>query len=132
MKPLVVDCFERVKMLTTRTSKMLSVFREFGVSSEGSAQHQQDRGEPQPFTNSSTPVGLVAKPMKAWQGSVGISSLRGIVYGSTTSASLRGMARTRATSTGFFARLPYTNEVRPALPAGFASVRLRSITMSSG
>ena len=80
MKPLW-SMFERVKDVDHPDEQMLSVFREFGVVAKESRDNINKTAENRSIYQLVHPGWLVANRMKAWQGSVGISSLRGIVSG---------------------------------------------------
>ena len=74
--------FDRVKDVGHPNEEMLSVYREYGVIKKNSRddnanQTAEDRNIYQLIDNG----WLVVNRMKAWQGSVGISTLRGIVSG---------------------------------------------------
>ena len=79
-KPLW-SLFERVKDVDHPDEQMLSVFREFGVVAKESRDNINKTAENRSIYQLVHPGRLVANRMKAWQGSVGISSLRGIVSG---------------------------------------------------
>ncbi|WNI16869.1 restriction endonuclease subunit S [Actinacidiphila sp. ITFR-21] len=80
MKPLW-SMFERIKDVDHPDERMLSVFREFGVIAKDSRDNLNQTAENRSIYQLVHPGWLVANRMKAWQGSVGISSLRGIVSG---------------------------------------------------
>ena len=80
MKPLW-SMFERVKNVDHPDEQMLSVFREFGVVAKESRDNINKTAENRSIYQLVHPGWLVANRMKAWQGSVGISPLRGIVSG---------------------------------------------------
>jgi type I restriction enzyme, S subunit len=80
MKPLW-SMFERVRNVDHPDEQMLSVFREFGVVAKESRDNINKTAENRSIYQLVHPGWLVANRMKAWQGSVGISSLRGIVSG---------------------------------------------------
>ena len=80
MKPLW-SMFERVKDVDHPDEQMLSVFRDFGVVAKESRDNINKTAENRSIYQLVHPGWLVANRMKAWQGSVGISSLRGIVSG---------------------------------------------------
>lgn len=73
--------FERIKDVDHPDEQMLSVFREFGVVAKDSRDNINRTAENRSIYQLVHPGWLVANRMKAWQGSVGISSLRGIVSG---------------------------------------------------
>ncbi len=79
-KPLW-SMFERIKDVDHPEEQMLSVFREFGVVAKDSRDNLNRTAENRSIYQLVHPGWLVANRMKAWQGSVGISSLRGIVSG---------------------------------------------------
>lgn len=79
-KPLW-SMFERIKDVDHPEEQMLSVFREFGVVAKDSRDNINKTAENRSIYQLVHPGWLVANRMKAWQGSVGISSLRGIVSG---------------------------------------------------
>jgi type I restriction enzyme, S subunit len=79
-KPLW-SMFERVKDVDHPDEQMLSVFRDFGVVAKESRDNINKTAENRSIYQLVHPGWLVANRMKAWQGSVGISSLRGIVSG---------------------------------------------------
>lgn len=79
-KPLW-SLFERIKDVDHPEERMLSVFREFGVVAKDSHDNINKTAENRSIYQLVHPGWLVANRMKAWQGSVGISSLRGIVSG---------------------------------------------------
>jgi len=79
-KPLW-SLFERIKDVDHPEERMLSVFREFGVVAKDSYDNINKTAENRSIYQLVHPGWLVANRMKAWQGSVGISSLRGIVSG---------------------------------------------------
>lgn len=73
--------FERIKDVDHPEEGMLSVFREFGVVAKDSRDNINKTAENRSIYQLVHPGWLVANRMKAWQGSVGVSSLRGIVSG---------------------------------------------------
>ncbi|MFG2887699.1 restriction endonuclease subunit S [Streptomyces sp. NPDC048297] len=79
-KPLW-SMFERTKDVDHPEEQMLSVFREFGVVAKDSRDNINKTAENRSIYQLVHPGWLVANRMKAWQGSVGISSLRGIISG---------------------------------------------------
>ncbi|ABD09584.1 hypothetical protein ThrDRAFT_00678 [Frankia casuarinae] len=79
-KPLW-SMFERIKDVDHPEEQMLSVFREYGVVAKDSRDNINKTAENRSIYQLVHPGWLVANRMKAWQGSVGISSLRGIVSG---------------------------------------------------
>ena len=60
---------------------MLSVFRDFGVVAKDSRANNNQTAENRSIYQLVHPGWLVTNRMKAWQGSVGVSALRGIVSG---------------------------------------------------
>ncbi|MGN7132504.1 restriction endonuclease subunit S [Rhodococcoides corynebacterioides] len=80
IKPLW-SMFERIKDIDHPEEQMLSVFREFGVVAKNSRENLNRTAENRSIYQLVHPGWLVANRMKAWQGSVGISTLRGIVSG---------------------------------------------------
>ena len=79
-KPLW-SLFERIKDVDHPEERMLSVFREFGVVAKDSHDNINKTAANRSIYQLVHPGWFVANRMKAWQGSVGISSLRGIVSG---------------------------------------------------
>lgn len=73
--------FERIKDTGHPDEQMLSVFRDHGVVAKDSRDNINKTAENRNIYQLVGPGWLVANRMKAWQGSVGISSLRGIVSG---------------------------------------------------
>lgn len=73
--------FERVKDVDHPDERMLSVFRDHGVVSKDSRENLNQTAENRSIYQLVHPGWLVTNRMKAWQGSVGISPLRGIVSG---------------------------------------------------
>jgi type I restriction enzyme S subunit len=73
--------FERVKDTGHPDEQMLSVFRDYGVVTKDSRDNLNKTAENRDIYQLVHPGWLVTNRMKAWQGSVGISSLRGIVSG---------------------------------------------------
>ncbi|WP_052915015.1 restriction endonuclease subunit S [Protofrankia coriariae] len=73
--------FERIKDVDHPEERMLSVFREYGVVAKDSRDNINKTAENRSIYQLVHPGWLVANRMKAWQGSVGISPLRGIVSG---------------------------------------------------
>lgn len=73
--------FERIKDIDHPKEVMLSVFREHGVVAKDSRDNINRTAENRSIYQLVHPGWLVANRMKAWQGSVGISALRGIVSG---------------------------------------------------
>lgn len=73
--------FRRVKDIDHPEEQMLSVFRDYGVVAKNSRDNINQTAENRSIYQLVHPGWLVANRMKAWQGSVGISSLRGIVSG---------------------------------------------------
>lgn len=80
VKPLWA-LFERIKDVDHPEEQMLSVFRDHGVVAKDSRDNLNKTAENRSIYQLVHPGWLVANRMKAWQGSVGISSLRGIVSG---------------------------------------------------
>lgn len=73
--------FERIKNVDHPDEQMLSVFPDFGVVAKSSRDNLNQTAEYRSIYQLVHPGWLVTNRMKAWQGSVGISSLRGIVSG---------------------------------------------------
>ncbi|MEV5409187.1 restriction endonuclease subunit S [Thermopolyspora sp. NPDC052614] len=73
--------FERIKDVGHPDEQMLSVFRDYGVVTKDSRDNINKTAENRNIYQLVHPGWLVTNRMKAWQGSVGISSLRGIVSG---------------------------------------------------
>ncbi|TNH23104.1 restriction endonuclease subunit S [Micromonospora orduensis] len=73
--------FERVKDVEHPDEQMLSVFRDYGVVAKDSRDNINKTAENRNIYQLVHPGWLVTNRMKAWQGSVGISGLRGIVSG---------------------------------------------------
>lgn len=73
--------FTRVKDVGHPDETMLSVFRDHGVVEKESRDNINKTAENRNIYQLVHPGWLVANRMKAWQGSVGISDLRGIVSG---------------------------------------------------
>lgn len=73
--------FRRIKDVDHPDEQMLSVFRDFGVVAKDSRENLNQTAENRSIYQLVHPGWLVTNRMKAWQGSVGISSLRGIVSG---------------------------------------------------
>jgi type I restriction enzyme S subunit len=73
--------FERIKDVDHPGEPMLSVFRDYGVVAKDSRDNLNQTAENRSIYQLVHPGWLVTNRMKAWQGSVGISSLRGIVSG---------------------------------------------------
>ncbi|MEV4539809.1 restriction endonuclease subunit S [Asanoa sp. NPDC049518] len=80
MRPLW-SMFERLKDIGHPDERMLSVFRDYGVVAKDSRDNINKTAENRNIYQLVHPGWLVTNRMKAWQGSVGISSLRGIVSG---------------------------------------------------
>lgn len=80
LKPLW-SMFERIKDIDHPEEAMLSVFRDFGVVAKDSRDNLNKTAENRSIYQLVHPGWLVTNRMKAWQGSVGISPLRGIVSG---------------------------------------------------
>lgn len=79
-KPLW-SMFRRVKDVDHPEEQMLSVFRDFGVVAKDSRENLNQTTENRSIYQLVHPDWLLTNRMKAWQGSVGISSLRGIASG---------------------------------------------------
>ncbi|TLF92464.1 hypothetical protein FEK35_30520 [Nocardia cyriacigeorgica] len=79
-KPLW-SMFERIKDVGHPDEQMLSVFRDYGVVAKDSRDNLNKTAENRNIYQLVHPGWLVTNRMKAWQGSVGISGLRGIVSG---------------------------------------------------
>ncbi|MFE9790880.1 restriction endonuclease subunit S [Streptomyces goshikiensis] len=73
--------YERIKDVDHPDEQMLSVFRSYGVVAKDSYQNINQTAENRSIYQLVHPGWLVTNRMKAWQGSVGISLLRGIVSG---------------------------------------------------
>ena len=73
--------FERMKDVGHPEEQMLSVFRDYGVVAKDSRDNINKTAENRNIYQLVHPGWLVTNRMKAWQGSVGISGLRGIVSG---------------------------------------------------
>lgn len=73
--------FRRVKDIEHPEESMLSVFREYGVVPKASRPNLNVTAENRNIYQLVHPGWLVTNRMKAWQGSVGVSTLRGIVSG---------------------------------------------------
>ncbi|WP_328856089.1 hypothetical protein OG579_11850 [Williamsia herbipolensis] len=73
--------FQRIKDVGHPQEQMLSVFRDHGVVAKDSRANNNQTAENRDIYQLVHPGWLVANRMKAWQGSVGISDLRGIVSG---------------------------------------------------
>lgn len=73
--------FRRIKDVDHPDEQMLSVYRDFGVVAKDSRENINQTAENRSIYQLVHPGWLVTNRMKAWQGSVGISSLRGIVSG---------------------------------------------------
>jgi type I restriction enzyme S subunit len=80
VKPLW-SMFERIKDVGHPDEQMLSVFRDHGVIAKDSRDNINKTAENRNIYQLVHPGWLVTNRMKAWQGSVGISDLRGIVSG---------------------------------------------------
>ncbi|ORT53334.1 restriction endonuclease subunit S [Streptomyces sp. CB03238] len=80
VKPLWA-MYERIKDVDHPYEQMLSVFRDHGVIAKDSLQNLNQTAENRSIYQLVHPGWLVANRMKAWQGSVGISTLRGIISG---------------------------------------------------
>ena len=79
-KPLW-SMFDRIKDVGHPDEQMLSVFRDYGVVTKDSRNNLNKTAENRNIYQLVHPGWLVTNRMKAWQGSVGISTLRGIVSG---------------------------------------------------
>lgn len=73
--------FRRTKDVDHPDEQMLSVFRDFGVVAKDSRANINQTAENRSIYQLVHPGWLVTNRMKAWQGSVGVSTLRGIVSG---------------------------------------------------
>lgn len=73
--------FDRIKDKGHPDEQMLSVFRDYGVVAKDSRENINKTAENRNIYQLVHPGWLVTNRMKAWQGSVGISGLRGIVSG---------------------------------------------------
>ncbi|ONI70927.1 hypothetical protein ALI144C_51090 [Actinosynnema sp. ALI-1.44] len=73
--------FRRIKDVNHPEERMLSVFRDYGVVAKDSRDNINKTAENRNIYQLVHPGWLVTNRMKAWQGSVGISPLRGIVSG---------------------------------------------------
>lgn len=73
--------FDREKNVGHPDEQMLSVFRDHGVVPKDSMANLNQTAENRNIYQLVTPGWLVSNRMKAWQGSVGISTYRGIVSG---------------------------------------------------
>jgi len=73
--------FRRTKDVDHPDERMLSVFRDHGVVAKDSRANINQTAENRSIYQLVHPGWLVTNRMKAWQGSVGISALRGIVSG---------------------------------------------------
>lgn len=73
--------FRRIKDVDHPDEQMLSVFRDYGVVAKDSRENINQTAENSSIYQLVNPGWLVTNRMKAWHGSVGISSLRGIVSG---------------------------------------------------
>lgn len=73
--------FERIKDVGHPDERMLSVFRDYGVVAKDSRDNINKTAENRNIYQLVHPGWLVTNRMKAWQGSVGISGMRGIVSG---------------------------------------------------
>lgn len=73
--------FDRIKDADHPDEQMLSVFRDYGVIAKESRGNINKTAENRNIYQLVHPGWLVTNRMKAWQGSVGISDLRGIVSG---------------------------------------------------
>ena len=102
MRPLW-SMFERIKDVDHPDEQMLSVFRDYGVVAKDSRGRLESDRENRSIYQLVHPGWLVTNRMKAWQGSVGISSLRGIVLRALRSVSHLCASEDPATSTGYSA-----------------------------
>ncbi|WP_411721123.1 restriction endonuclease subunit S [Mycetocola sp.] len=73
--------FERIKDVGHPDETMLSVFRNYGVVAKDDHANLNKTAENRNIYQLVAPGWLVTNRMKAWQGSVGVSELRGIVSG---------------------------------------------------
>lgn len=73
--------FERINDVGHPDELMLSVFRDYGVVAKDSRDNINTTAENRNIYQLVQPGWLVTNRMKAWQGSVGISGLRGLVSG---------------------------------------------------
>ncbi|MFJ3616041.1 restriction endonuclease subunit S [Streptomyces hydrogenans] len=73
--------YERIKDIDHPDEQMLSVFRDYGVIAKDSRDNTNQTADNRSIYQLVHPGWLVTNRMKAWQGSVGISRLRGIVSG---------------------------------------------------
>lgn len=73
--------YRRIKDTGHPDETMLSVFRDFGVVEKASRANLNVTAENRDIYQLIHPGWLAANRMKAWQGSVGVSALRGIVSG---------------------------------------------------
>lgn len=73
--------YRRTKDVNHPDEQMLSVFRAYGVVAKDSRENLNKTAENRSIYQLVHPGWLVTNRMKAWQGSVGISNLRGIVSG---------------------------------------------------
>lgn len=110
IKPLW-SMFRRRKDTGHPDEAMLSVFREFGVVAKDSRANNNVTADNRDIYQLVEPGWLVTNRMKAWQGSVGISPLRGIVSGhylcfapehSESPQYLNQLFRSRAYVNGYF------------------------------
>lgn len=102
--------FDREKNVGYPDEQMLSVFRDHGVVPKDSMANLNKTAENRNIYQLVGPGWLVSNRMKAWQGSVGISSYRGIVSGhyicfrpkhSEHSSFLNYLFRSRAYAAGY-------------------------------
>ncbi|UCA47983.1 restriction endonuclease subunit S [Streptomyces sp. WA6-1-16] len=80
VKPLW-SMYERIKDVDHPDEQMLSVFRDYGVVAKDSRNNTNQTADNRSIYQLVHPGWLVTNRMKAWQGSVGISRLKGIVSG---------------------------------------------------
>ncbi|MFG3112977.1 restriction endonuclease subunit S [Streptomyces sp. NPDC048197] len=73
--------YERIKDVNHPDEQMLSVFRDYGVVAKDSRENTNQTADNKSIYQLVHPGWLVTNRMKAWQGSLGISRLRGIVSG---------------------------------------------------
>jgi type I restriction enzyme, S subunit len=100
--------FERIKDVDHPSEQMLSVFRDYGVVAKDSRENLNQTAENRSIYQLVHPGWLVTNRMKAWQGSVGISSLRGIVSGHYICFAPRHQAEPRYLN-WLFRSPPYTH-----------------------
>jgi type I restriction enzyme S subunit len=80
IKPLWA-MYQRIKDVDHPSETMLSVYRDYGVVVKSSRENLNVTADDRSIYQLVHPGWLVTNRMKAWQGSVGISGLRGIVSG---------------------------------------------------